>query len=490
MIKKQLTGYLFGALTALVIFITDRPLLGQEIQFVVSKINLPGQINFVMDSQAVENRSADIFISYTPDQGKQAGSKVIARLQTPDGLRYSAQSELAHTLDQDIGTIDFGDLNKDGRDDLIATKNGRIEILYQKEDGKFPQKSSLQFACPYNLPYSRKKVFQYDFLKDLNHDQKPDIFIPTIKGYALVAQDPQGRFPQMITQNINLDYSSSLSVYGQYLAIEYNLPIPSQIDINKDGMKDLVFSDGNTFTFFPFQPEEGKYGPAVTIKIPVERKPFGSLHAKVDEINGDGLPDIIIMRVSGKKILTNEIFLFKGQTGLVYPQKEDQLIHSEGAAQIPFIQDLNGDGKKELVTSSVKIGLSFFVDYFLRNRIGIDVSIYCLGQEQLYDEKPAKVRRLYFKTEEEEGSPAVQQGDFNNDGLKDFVLATHPDRLSFYLANPREFLSDKPACEVNVPAYGRITVRDFNGDGRDDMAIIYPVEKRKGDVTLLISAGD
>lgn len=474
---------------ALIVPAHSAPAEADQIQFTVSRIHLEGKLHFVVPADLDGDGVNELLVCHLPDRGAGAGGKVLALYRTNDGRHYGPHPARTISLDSKIGVVDVGDLNNDGRDDLIFTSDGRLSAYLTQEEGLLAEKPETIFEHPYNLPFARERAFRVRLVWDLNHDGRDDVLLPTMEGYTLFLQDARGRFPQSPSQTFQLDYSSVMWEEGEHIAIEYKIPSPTQLDIDGDGVLDLVFSDGNIFHFFPFDKEKAAYGPHKEVKLPVERPPFGLLHSVVDDIDADGAPDILLMRVSGKKMQTNEIAIFRGKPGPAYSDKEDQMIVREGAAEVPAVLDLDGDGKKELITGSVDIGLTFFIDYFLRNRIGINVSIYQIA-DRIYGEKPVKVKRVYFMTEEEEGTPGMEQADFNGDGLDDFVLAVSPDKLSFYFADPDVLLPDDPTCEVEVPSYGVMVAEDINGDGKDDLSITYPIEKRMGDLTLLISGGE
>ncbi len=487
MLKSRHTVLFALTAAALVVPAHSAHAAADQIQFTVSRLHLEGKLHFVIPADLDGDGVNELLVSHLPDGG--AGGKVLALYKTDDGRHYGPHAARTISLDPKTGVVDVGDLNSDGRDDLFFTSDGRLSAYLTQEGGLFAEKPSTIFEHPYNLPYSREKAFRFKLAWDLNHDGRDDLFLTTMEGYALFLQNAQGRFPREPSQVFRLDYSSMMWEEGENIAIKYEIPFPTQLDINGDGTLDLVFSDGVFFHFFPFDPEQSMYGPPKVVKLPVEKPVFGMLRSVVDDIDGDGVPDILMMRVLGKKMQTNENYLFKGRPGLEFLDKPDQAILSEGAADTPVVLDLDGDGRKELITSSVKIGLSMFIDYFLRNRVRVDFSIYRI-KDRSYEEDPVMVRSVYFKTEEEEGTPGAEQADFNGDGIDDFVLASQPEKLSFYLTDPDVLLPDEPTCEVEIPSYGVMVAEDLNGDGKDDIAITYPIEKRKGDFTILISGGE
>jgi len=457
-----------------------------EIQFGVSRLHLEGMIQFVLPAELDGRSFRELLVYYIGNRGDGNPDKRLAVFKSNDGVHYDPNPYQTISIDPGTGSIDVADLDNDGLDDIVVSAGPELKIYPQKSNAPDMQSPGTVLRVSCNLPYSRTQLFRFHLVRDLNHDGRGDILVPVMGGFALLLQDPSGRFPHEPTQILPLGYSSTMREYGGRIHIEYRIPAPTQLDFTGDGVSDLVFADGNLFHFFPFEPAPGVYGAPKTVKIRLEQTAFGRLHSEVDDVDSDGIPDILIMRVAGKKILTNEFYLFRGRPGLSYGDKEDQRMIRKGSAETPVIVDLSGDQRKELITSTVNVGLSLFVDYFMRNRVGVDISVYRIV-DKIYEEKPARVERIYFRTEEEEGVPGSERGDFNGDGLDDFALATHPDKLSFYAADPKVLLRADPACEVEVPSYGKFSVEDINGDGRDDIAIFYPVEKRKGDLTVLIS---
>ena len=88
------------------------------------------------------------------------------------------------------------------------------------------------------------------------------------------------------------------------------------------------------------------------------------------------------------------------------------------------------------------------------------------------------------------------QGDFDNDGRKDLVYRSGSDEIQFFPGQEEEVFADSAARTVNIPdteAFEDLgtVVRDLNGDGRLDLAIICRSADRTGDsLILLLSTGN
>jgi len=392
-------------------------------------------------------------------------------------------------LPEDTGVVDFADVNRDGRSDLVVTRRGALWAFLRKPDDTFAPEPRRILRWPYNLPYSRDRIFSLSLFRDWNHDGRPDILLPTQNGYDLFCQAEDGGYPAKPDASFPLDYGAALTemFQGNTLGIHYILPRPQALDMNRDGVQDLVFADGNTLFFFPFDPETGRYGPAKTVRLPVRKEGVQFLASQVDDFDADGIPDAFVMRGVPRKVTFNLDYLFfRGQPGLVFEPREDRSFARERQIIPPWILDLDGDGKKEFFTFSQRLSLNSVIDYFVRNRVAVDVGVHP-NRDGDFIEEPVVVRKVFLKLEEEEGTPGAADGDFNGDGRDDMVYTPDSGHLHYMLSGGKDRIPAKPSLRLEVPSYGIRVVKDFNGDGRDDLAVIYEVKKRKGDLTLLIS---
>jgi hypothetical protein len=146
-----------------------------------------------------------------------------------------------------------------------------------------------------------------------------------------------------------------------------------------------------------------------------------------------------------------------------------------------------GDGRKEMLLADINVGIGFFLNYFLANRIRVDMELRELSPEGRYEEKPVVKRALYIGVSESGSEPARGVGDFNGDGLEDLAVGTSEKRLSFFLSNKQDILPREPDYSFDVPAYGNMSTFDLNSDKRTDLIIFYSEKDKEGLATLLLS---
>ena len=200
---------------------------------------------------------------------------------------------------------------------------------------------------------------------------------------------------------------------------------------------------------------------------------FGGYVTGGSDFDSDGIPDLLISSpgyTGGAVYDSGRVYAYSGADGaLLYDLR---LISNP-----TIIGDVTGDGVNDLIYGD---------PYYGRTRWG------CKGRAVIYSGATGDATYSWVGPNNNSyiGGAVGGLPDQNGDGIDDFVLASQPEKLSFYLTDPDVLLPDEPTCEVEIPSYGVMVAEDLNGDGKDDIAITYPIEKRKGDFTILISGGE
>jgi hypothetical protein len=182
--------------------------------------------------------------------------------------------------------IDFGDINSDGKQDIVfKTKgNGFIRIFLNNSSGNG--------AISFN-PLPRNTQRGSDYLTnikvaDMDGDCKPEII------YASGEVSNQYISSLSIIKNIAIDTGISFIGYS-FMYLKNTNPLGLEIaDINADGRPDVLVSTANSDSIFVGINTEIENGMILlkkyTIKVPYNNV----LEIEVGELNGDGLNDIAL----------------------------------------------------------------------------------------------------------------------------------------------------------------------------------------------------
>jgi hypothetical protein len=176
------------------------------------------------------------------------------------------------------------------------------------------------------------------------------------------------------------------------------------------------------------------------------------------DINGDGIPDLVLANHSGTMIT---VLLGKGDgTFTVLPSFGTKHNGVYEAA----VGDLNGDGNLDIATVN---GNS--VSIFIGNGDGT------FGAETDYQAPGTAV--------------AVGMGDFNGDGKLDLAIANNtPNGVSVLIGNgDGTFQGGTVVYPVGKGPDWNVVVRDFNGDGKLDVAV---ADSADNTVSVLLGNGD
>ncbi len=291
----------------------------------------------------------------------------------------------------------------------------------------------------------------------------------TLFGYAVA-----------VAGDVNGDSVPDLVVGAPFQDGDFANPIPRFGDPQNVGKAWLI--DGANLTVIRVL-DDPKFQVANTLKFGGE---FGSSVAALGDINGDGVPDVLIgvphHNVEDQSAGTEEInvgraFAFSGSDGTILLTIESPS-GTEGdrfGFAVAGLGDVNGDGvpdfvvgipKKDAADGTPDVGGAYIFS-------GAD------GSQLSELDAPA---RGGLEANGRAGTALANAGDIDNDGKSDVLVGAPGNSRAFIYSGAtgsliRTILS--PAKE-NVPSFGFALDggKDLNGDGTPDVVIGAPNQKR------------
>ncbi len=203
---------------------------------------------------------------------------------------------------------------------------------------------------------------------------------------------------------------------------------------------------------------------------------LASLTFNVADVNGDGINDLIAVELSANSPSTPPgIFVFLGQPNGAFANPVEYAAGAHPGAVA--IDDVNGDGKLDLVVFNAGVGSNSIV-VLLGNGDGTFKTAINAGSSN------SQLNYSY-------GNLAI--GDFNGDGKKDLVLSDG----EILLGNGNgTFAASVFTLPINLSASGGgiPVVGDFNHDGKLDIAMNLPStsvsQRTEGEVMVFLGNGD
>jgi len=187
------------------------------------------------------------------------------------------------------------------------------------------------------------------------------------------------------------------------------------------------------------------------------------------------------------------IFLFLNRQNPANPfaPQPDQTITVDGITPGVSIEDVNGDGRADLLFSSIRVGFWNIVKNLISKRVNLDTSIYLLCSDNRYPTKPDFNQNTSYQLDlthgiQFHGTWPTLGGDFTGDGHKDLLVA-RDKKIAVYPKNPNGDLFSNPLTQSEVFTSPFMHIVDLNGDGLDDL--IFYEKKSAGRISVLLNTG-
>jgi hypothetical protein len=317
-----------------------------------------------------------------------------------------------------------GDLNRDGRIDLVAANEqaNSVSVFLNIGNGLF------QLAA---TPFQTGAYPTGGSIADVNRDGILDV----------VTADYHGNSVSVLLGTGTGMLSAKASYATLPEADTSNLAVG---DLNGDGNPDVVATNPQKASLSVFLGHaDGTLDPAIDVPIGIENG-YHPFSAAIGDFDGNGTADVAV-----GDIVTGPVIVMLGNgDGTFQP-----LVQYDSGGLGPNIiiaVDVNLDGKLDLVTA---------------NRGGSSVSVF-LGRDKGVFRKP-----IVTRTGAADGPYAIAVADFNLDGVPDVVTPNFLSNTASVLLGVGDGHFEAPinAGATGTTTYG-VATGDFNGDGKPDFA--------------------
>ena len=234
-------------------------------------------------------------------------------------------SPVAYLAGNDFSSVFAGDINSDGKVDLIGANINAftISVLTNNGNGTFAAQSSyLVGSYPYFVTAT-----------DINGDVKPDLIVGMQNGSISVFTNlGSGTFASATT----------------YSTAGYDAEVVIPADVNGDGKTDLVVSVESGISVL-INSGNGAFASAVTYNTVVPGWPY-CVSAAVADVNRDGKPDVIALNFNNTGGVNGFVtVLINNGSGFFAAQGNYTVGDS---AKFVTAADVSGDGKMDLITAN------------------------------------------------------------------------------------------------------------------------------------------
>jgi hypothetical protein len=346
------------------------------------------------------------------------------------------------------------DLNGDGKPDLVVgnDNDSTVSVLLNTSA---PGSPTPTFAPAQTFAIA-SGVYSLA-VGDLNGDGKPDLVVGN------------GQTSGAVTVLLNTTTPGDTTTFApqQTFAVGSTPVWVAVADVNGDGKPDLIVanSSDNTVSVLLNTTTPGALTPSFATQQPFALG-SNSRSVVVGDVNGDGMPDLLVANSSDNTV---SVLLNTTTPGATTPSFAIQQAFAAGAGpDTVAVGDLNGDGKPDLVVANLSAGT---VSVLLNTTVpGAATLSFVTQQPFAVGNKPR----------------SVAVGDVNGDGKPDLIVANSSDNTVSVLLNttPPEattatFATQQTFATGAGPASAALA--DVNGDGRPDVVVA-----NQGDATVSV----
>jgi hypothetical protein len=384
---------------------------------------------------------------------------------------------------EDAVFFDVGDLNLDGKREVILLDREGVKLFDADDDGGHAT-TVIESENAF-LPQPVQHLAFLDFMRDLNGDGREDVILPRLDRYIIHEWVERRSFRKWgeIPFSANTDfYTERLSQTGSLKEVVH---LPQLFVGEDDRGRIAVLFNGSLITAF----REGDRGGFETSakrsvyrpdsrEYEEESRAYFGKNLFFENLRDDGSYQLILAENRNGKV---RIYSVKDLEGAF---RSELTLSTDGWILKPAFVDMNGDGMRDLILPSIeKVGIFTILRVFFTSRFDIHYMIFFNRKEPLFRLAPDLSRSVSLPINITAGPEGVSirhsliysfEGDFNGDGMNDFLSRVGPKKLGVFHGKPGAGFSQVPDLLLEFApledcSSAATKVYDFNDDGVSDL---------------------
>ena len=270
-----------------------------------------------------------------------------------------------------FATAFFAETDSQARAADCGACPGRGGVRFEKQGFRL-ERAGIRLPLPHR---SKNPIFLPNGAADMNGDGIDEWLVPFPRAMSCATAK--------VIARVNCDMyselrrSSSVYVYHRFPALlPYDIPgsTTKGLAMLSDEFADFAHGEG--------WKEHWRF------KIPVNLEEKWEASSRMEDINNDGFPDLIVTQTRGTAKLEAQTQIYVANGPYDYPSEPTATFLVKGSLVSPVILDINGDGKKDIIIINIPFGVKNIVNFFVRGKVAVNVDFYPFAEET-YPAKPA-----------------------------------------------------------------------------------------------------
>lgn len=432
------------------------------------KLTVPYDLWDVTAADLNQDDQMDIVALYAERDGATDRKGVYVFLAQPDGY-YPETPTLTLPLTEDSGCAFV--TQYDGQSQLaVFTEKGLTR--YRMLDQALVEAGTVEVSTIFPL-YTREPIFLRNVSFDIDGDDYDEWILPTVGGHAIWGNGQH----HYATLRAPIDGNANNS---EGLRVSYPIPEVRVFEYG-DSNEPAIGLVGTRSVSFHFgegwkekrehlfaDPDAGNWNTAATL----------------DDINGDGYPDLMLTETKGTADIEVRIRAFLANADLSFPDSPILEIDSKGGILSPLLTDVDGDGRLDVAVRGFPINLKNIANYLLRKKITMRLDSYLFDGTKL-PEDPSFHNSITFDISQSQEDSILEYGDFDGDGANELAVCTGENSLTVSEAAQSGSVTKQPIASLTVRAFGNAEVVDLDNSGTDDLLIYHPRGSHRQQISVI-----
>ncbi len=450
----------------------------------VEELNLPSELSDFMMADFDGDSLMEI-LALCADRYAPVPIRKGCLFYQSDGA-YRSDPDLVFDIPPDAVVFDIGDIDGDNSPEILYLSYEGLYALKVTDGGVEDPRLVIGRTSIFYLP-TNESISYWDFYRVSPQSNRTFLLIPTFSSLSIYSVG-NGRISPVTDipiQHRATAQSPGISEMRDRMALtyQYSLPVIEFCDYNGDGVEDIFVIDDTRMSIFAGTFQGGflkdQDDRSYENLWPEAEGGNTEFNLQVQDLNGDGLADLIVSLISGgvKSLESNiKIYLCNAREG--YNETPSFSRNISNSAGTTYLHDLNNDGRVDIVIPALKIGVTALMKMLILSRLDLGLDIYLQDVGGRYPDEPSLSTSISATVDLNSGNISYGEniavtGDFNGDNLSDFLIETGDGTLDIYFGAIGTVLAGKPGWSYRLPKPSSILAADCDNDGISEILAFY-----------------